>query len=257
MKNGVVRRVLALLVLSIAAPQASAEIILRTAAGPHAPPRYNIVEQGGKKVITGLCIDIMRAIEKVDPEIRFVGDQNSIPAARVLAMLEGDELDVSFCLSKTAEREMNFRIINPPLYEINQKLAVRANDQIDIRSFDDIRKLGGEGIILVNFGTATVQYLEGVGGLRIDSAGKTQNDNLRKLIAGAGRFYYRHDLGLEGEIKAGGFSKEVRILPVVLNKDAQYAIFSKSANPMAIERVRKALEKLKASGKLAKLRANY
>lgn len=258
MNGRAIGRALVLFVLSISAAfPAVAEIVLKTVAGPHAPPRFNEVEHDGKKVVTGLCIDIMRAIEKADPEIRFVGDQVSMPQARMLAMLQSGEVDVSFCMAKNAERSKIFQFAEPPLFELNYLLAVRANDNVSVHSFEDIRKLGGQGVILVNFGTASVQFLEAIGGLTIDSTGRTQKDNLRKLIAGSGRFYYRHDLGLKWELEASGFTKDVRILPTVFDKRGHYIVFSKSTDPAAIERVQKALVKLKTSGELARLRAKY
>ena len=233
-----------------------AELVLNTVSSP-APPRYSVITQDGRKVVTGLCIDIMRAIEKIDPEIRFSGEQQTMPQARASSLMERGELDVLFCLNKNAEREKKFLVVEPALYEVHYKLAVRSDDEVDVQSFDDIRKLGSQGIILVNFDTASVKFLQDIGGLKIDSSGLTQEVNLRKLVGGRGRFYYRHELGLRGELEAGGFSREVKLLPAVLDRQEQFVIFSRSADPAAVARVEKALERLKVSGELAKLKAKY
>ena len=255
-RNAIGATLILLLGGMIGAPPVCAEVVLKTVSSP-APPRYSIAIQDGRKAVTGLCIDIMRAIEKIDPEIRFSGDQETMPQARVLSLMERGELDVSFCLNKSAEREKKFLIVEPSLYEVHYKLAVRRDDKIDVQSFDDIRKLGDQGIILVNFDTASVKFLQDVGGLKIDSSGLTQEVNLRKLVGGRGRFYYRHERGLRSELEAGGFAKDVKLLPAVLDRQEQFAIFSRSADPAAVARVQKALEKLKASGELAKLKAKY
>lgn len=222
-----------------------------------APPRYQVVTQDGRKSIGGLCVDIMRAIEKVDPEIRFIGDQNTMPQSRLLSLLKVGEVDIAFCYNKNSEREKTFRIIEPALYEIHYKVAVRSNDEVDIRSFNDIRRLGDHGTILVNFGSSSVLFLQSIGGLQIDSSGVTQEINLRKLVNGRGRFYYRHELGMLAELKSSNFAREIRLLPMVLDSEEQYVMFSRSADPLAVERVKKALGKLKASGELDRLRGRY
>lgn len=244
-----------LLGLTAALPS-RAELVLRTASPPQAP-RYIATTENGKKSIGGLCIDIMRAIESVDPEIRFSGDQEAMPQTRLLSLLELGEVDVAFCFNSNPAREKMFRVIEPPLYEIQYKVAARSNDGIEVRSFDDIRKLGQQGVVLVNFGSASVQFLQSIGGLQIDSSGVTQEINLRKLANGRGRFYYRHELGMQAELEASNLTREIKILPAMLHREEQYVLFSRYADPLAVERVQKALEKLKASGILAKLRAKY
>ena len=249
-------RVIGLLLTVAVATPVHAGWTLKTASAL-APPRYQVVTQGGSKSIGGLCVDIMRAIEKVDSEIRFSGDKNTMPQSRLLSLLKAGALDVAFCYNKNAEREKIFRVIAPALYEIHYKVAVRSNDKVDIRSFDDIRRLGDHGTVLVNFGSASVHFLQSIGGLQIDSSGVTQEINLRKLVNGRGRFYYRHELGMLAELKSSSLARDIRLLPTVLDSEEQYVMFSRSTDPLAVERVKTALEKLKASGELDRLRARY
>lgn len=236
---------------------ARAETVLRTGYVQHSPPRYLVLHQDDRQVAGGLCVDIMRVIERVDPEIRFSGDPNPMPQARMLSLLERGEIDAAFCFNKNAEREKTFLVIEPPLYEIHYKLAVRASDDVNVQSFDDIRKLGDQGVVLVNFNSASVDYLRSIGGLQIDPTGVTQEVNLRKLVNGRGRFYYRHELGLRAELAQSDFEKSVKILPVVLNKQEQYVLFSRSVNRAVVERVQRALEQLKTTGELTRIKAKY
>lgn len=248
-----------LVLFALAVGPASARILtIKTAAQEEASPRYNVaLKKDGRQTVTGLCIDILRAIERVDPEIRFVGDQAPLPLVRVQASLEHGDIDAYCGLNKNPEREKTILFLEPPLYEVNYTVAVRADDDVQVKSFEDIRKLGADGKVLVMHGSSSQRFLENIGGLQLDTGGKNQFDNLQKLIAGRARFFYRHDLGLHGEIVDEGLGDKVKLLPISLDRQYQYLLVSKKAPPEVAQRLRKAIEKLKADGELGRIRARY
>lgn len=242
-------------VFALISPSANAAE-LKTAA-QESSPRYMTSEVNGKKEIHGLCIDIMRAIERVDPDIKFVGDQQYAPFARIKSELEKGELDVFVGFVKTPEREKSYVFIDPSLYAINHVVAVRADDPVDVKSFDDIRKLGVDGRILTVFGIWTTDFLKAQKDLVIDESGKTVDMNLDKLLANRGRFFYYHDLGIYGTIKQPQYSGKVKVLPTSFATDYQYIAFSKKTPRETIEKVKAALKKLNDSGDLKKLYEKY
>jgi len=243
----------------LAVPTArAASIIVATAAQEDAAPRYELEKStGGESVVGGICIDILRAIERVDPQIRFSGDQNRLPLRRVQLALQFGEIDAYCGLNKSAEREQWSVFIEPPLYALDYTMAVNANDEVQIRSFDDVRRLGANGTILVMSGSESAARLHSLGGLDIDSSGTGQEANLRKLLAGRGRFFYRHALGLRAEIHRLGLEDKIRILPVSLDKEFQYLLVSKKAPPEVVDRLRRAVVKLQSGGELARIMAKY
>ena len=54
---------------------------LRTVAQDSAP-KFFMVEENGKPIMKGLCIEIMQAIENLDPDINFTGKQHFLPTGR-------------------------------------------------------------------------------------------------------------------------------------------------------------------------------
>ncbi len=240
------------------APAVAAAIVVRTAAQEDAAPRYEMEKSAdGSSVVGGICIDILRAIERFDPQIRFSGDQIRLPLRRVLSALQYGDIDAYCGLNKSAEREQWSVFVEPPLYALDYTVAVNANDNVQIQSLEDIHRLGANGTILVINGSESQARLQRLGGLEIDSSGNDQAANLHKLLAGRGRFFYRHTLGLRAEIRRLGLEDKIKILPVSLGKEYQYLLVSKKAPPEILDRLRRSISMLQASGELARIMARY
>ncbi|MEO7106400.1 MAG: hypothetical protein ABIZ09_08515 [Rhodoferax sp.] len=114
---------LALLVTSSAAQT------LRTAAQESSPKFFQL----GDASVVGIGCDVMRAIERLDPSLHFVGDKTFVPMKRIEVMLERGDLDVLFGFIKNEER---------------------VDDAIDVQRLEDLEPLAQEGIVLVASGTA-------------------------------------------------------------------------------------------------------
>lgn len=246
------RCLLAVLALSLAAPAAAIDI--RTVAQQGSAPKFVAIEQDGKARIGGLCVDIMRAIEGVDPELRFVGDQQWQPLIRAEAGVAAGSLDAACGLIRTPEREAKFGFIDTPLFPISYLLAVRADDTVEVANWQDVRALGERGVVLTMHGySGILSYLRSVGGLRIDAGGRDSRINLEKLLAGRGRFYIHRSPGIVGEIASSGLQDKVRILPTVMHTENFYLMVAKAMAPDVKDRLNRALQQLAASGELARL----
>ncbi|WP_374536553.1 substrate-binding periplasmic protein [Chitinimonas taiwanensis] len=230
--------------------------ILRTTAQEDARPRY-LPLAPGQSMAGGYCAEVLLALNQIDPGLRFSGLEQTMPVNRMLALLQSGQLDIFACLSKTPEREATIRFLDPPILELHNRLAVRADDPIQIRHLDELRALGKDGVILVNRGSGSAMWLQSQPGLHIDGSGYDQPDNLKKLLAGMGRFYFRHDFGLQAEIAALKLQQRVRILPIVLNTQQQYLAIQRGLPLETQRRVEAALQQLHQSGELARLRARY
>jgi len=224
---------------------------IRTAAQIESDPKF--VKDGN--AVTGICIDVMRAVEKIDPAIKFVGDQAWLPLARIENLLGSSELDAACGLQKNKDREAKFNFPATALFPVNWMLAVRANDDVKVASWDDVKKLGAEGTILVNFGSGAVKRLESVGGLKLDSGGKTNPDNLTKLAEGRGRFFYYRTPGFVAELKS--YPGKFKILPTVMDTANFYMMFGKHVPAATVEKFDKALAQMEKQGALVKIEAKW
>lgn len=205
----------------------------------------------------GIMIEIFRAIERIDPGVKFVGYKAKGSTVRVEEELQTGEIDVFFGLAKTSLRAARYHFVEPPLYTTHSVLAVRADDPVQIMSWDDVRALSENGIVLVVRGTSHAQYLWTQGGLLIDDQAVTTPANLRKLLAGRGRFFFGSDINVAEEIEALSVAAQVRILPVRFWETGIYAVFSRKASPAMVKRISDAIRKLDRSGELKKIRARY
>ena len=170
----------------------------------------------------GFCLEILQAIERLDPNLTFKGLDRETSLRRVEMLLVENQIDVFCGLLKSTSREQRFRFIGPPIFPLQQRIAVRADDPVDVRSLDDIRRLDPDGVILVARGTKYNEWLRTLPGLRIDDSSGESAVNLRKLPAGRGRFCYHSDFTLRDAIAAEGLDAKVRLLPTVFLVEPLY-----------------------------------
>lgn len=238
-----------------AAPLHAAEI--RTAAQEATTPKFTPLYPDRKTPIGGLCVDIMRAIERIDPDLAFVGDQTWQPLVRVEAGVAHGQLDAACGFLRTREREAKFTYIDPPLYSMNYFLAVRADDTVQVGNWDDVRQLGDQGTVLVAHGFGIIRQLEKMGGLKIDSGGRDAESNLAKLVAGRGRFFIHRSPGIQHEITRAGMQGKVRVLPAAMHTENFYMVVSKKLPVATCEKIRNAIIRLNANGEIARLLSQW
>ncbi|OHD07062.1 MAG: hypothetical protein A2086_05125 [Spirochaetes bacterium GWD1_27_9] len=220
-------------------------------------PKYFETEKDGKKIVSGICIDIMREVEKISGNIKFSGDQEMIPFKRIEAKLENGDIDVFFGMIKNEEREKKFIFLDIPLYPTRNMMAVRIEDDIKIQSFDDIRKLGKDGVILVATGTAHYDFLKEQTGLIVDEGGKTVENNITKLLCKRGRFVYSSDKNFISILNDPEFKGKIKILPTVFNEEYQYAAFYNKTPKSTLDEIKKSLGTLSKNGKLKEIFKKY
>lgn len=226
---------------------------LRTSA-QNSPPKYYKINSN---TMGGLCVDIMHAIESINPEIQFNGYQTFLPFKRLQTYLDRGELDVFFGFKKTEKRKQMYNFLDFPLYQLNYVLAARIDDKSSINTLDDLRSLGAEGKILTVLGSAASNFLHKQGSLLVDDSAASPAILLKKLMGNRGRLAFYHDLGLQKEIENENLDQKIKILPMSFLKYQHYAAFSKNIPTDTISLVRTALEKLKNSGELASIHRKY
>jgi ABC-type amino acid transport substrate-binding protein len=224
----------------------SSPIFLKTSAQDF-PPKYYL--ENGK--MQGYAVEVIKALEKEDPSLHFSGYENFATIPRIEAMLEDGSIDVFVAAFKTKAREAKFNFLNTPIAEFNYVMAVRSDDPVNARSFDDIRKLKTDNKILTLFGTALATYLKNQKGLNVDDGSANVSNNVAKLLAKRGRFFFVTDAGLNDYLeKHEEESHKIRRLPANFGKEKQYIAVSKKLAPDIRDRISKTLMKLKSSGQL-------
>ena len=155
--------------------------------------------------------------------------------------------------SAPSERARQYVFLDPPLFQFRYQLIARADDPAVIANWDDVRKLGAQGVVLTNRGYTTPEMLERIGGLRVDSSATSPSINLHKLVAGRGRFFLHRAPGMQGFIDRAGVAGKVKILPAVMASTNVYMAMGTHVDPAVRLRVQRAVEQLEKSGELAKL----
>src|SRR5437870_2931771 len=115
------------LALSLASAAHAVEV--RTAAQDSQP---KFIKEG--PAITGLCIDIFRALERIDPQLKFQALTGFTPLPRSEYQLQEGELDVICGLAATKERKEKFNIIDIPIYTTHLTLAARKDEKANVNS---------------------------------------------------------------------------------------------------------------------------
>jgi glutamate/aspartate transport system substrate-binding protein len=227
-------------------------IEVRTAAQDSQP---KFIKEGN--AITGLCIDLFKAIERTDADLKFPVLTSFMPLPRIEAsMLEGN-LDVSCGLAANKDRKEKFDVIDTTLYTTHLVLAARKDEKADPKTFDEIKKLGDDAVVLTVTQTEQATLASAQSGLKVDSAAKDTSQNLQKLVSNRGRFILHNDFALVDEIKRDGVGDKVKLLSGTFATEGRYFIVSKKAPPALKEKLAAALEKLSKSGELIKIFAPY
>ena len=233
----------------------AAALTLRTASQTGAEPKFILMKDGKAK---GLEIDIIKAVQKEDPGIRFTGLENFMPFKRIKLEMEKGKLDCFFGFSFTRERAEKFLFINPPLYMIEYKLVMRADDPFEPESFDDISALGKDGVILTLFGTAGTDILKEQGVPIIDDMGKTVPALLKKLELRRGRFVFYQSFSTIYAINQLGAGNRFRLTKKNFSSQGHYVAFPRATTSLdVVNRVKRALNKVRASGELNQIVTKY
>ncbi len=227
-------------------------IEVRTAAQDSQP---KFIKDGA--TITGLCVDIFKALERTDPELKFPNLGGFTPLPRTESQLLDGTLDVICGLAATKDRKEKFDVIDIPIYTTHLTIAARKDETAEVKSFDDIRKLGAEAIVLTVTQTVQAELAAAQTGLKVDSAAKDTSQNLQKLVAGRGRFILHNDFALVDEIKRDNMGDKVKLLPVQLSTEGRFFIVSKAAQAGLKDKLTAALDKLSKSGELTKIFQPY
>jgi glutamate/aspartate transport system substrate-binding protein len=242
------------LLLSVAAyANDTPKIVLHTASQQATPARFNVSD----KDMPGLCVEVLHAVEQLDPGITFVGLDDEAPLQRVLAEVEKHRLDIFACAARTPEREAQLTYLQQQIYSSHAVLAVRAHDTADVHTLADIPKLGKDDFVIVPRGTVLEDMASKIPGLNVDAGSADKLSNIKKLLSGRARFYFETELNLTRAIHDAHAESEIRLIPAILADEPQYMVVGKQVDAATVSRLNSALKALDANGTLQRVYARY
>lgn len=202
----------------------------------------------------GVCPDILAAIARIEPRLRFGGLQDFRSILVIEQGLRSGNVHIACALLDTATRREIAEAVEQPLYLARQRLAARASDNAVVNNLDDLARL--KPLVNTSRGAAYIEQLR-ERGIAVDDSTGANLTNLRKVIAGHGRFFYMNELTLHWLIREHGMQHKVKLMPAVLKEDPLFLWVSKKAPEQAFPLLAAAIGKLQASGELARIYARW
>jgi polar amino acid transport system substrate-binding protein len=237
---------LAVLALFWAANATAAALSVRLIAQEGIPPKW--IGHNGK--LTGLCPDIIAAIEKVEPGLRIDPRIVSRSVPVIEHSLEIGSVDGACALLDTPRRRQIAQIVGPPVYTVRHRIAGNSGDTAVVSSLDDLIKLNS--LVTTSRGSGYVDQLLALG-LQVDATSGDNAVNLRKVVAGHGRFMYLNEMTLNWYIREEKLQDKLKLWPAVFKEEPIYFWISKKAKPETHELIGRALDKLHKNGTLANI----
>lgn len=239
----------------------SALLLCATAGAAPQPVDVRIMAQEGiapkwivyQDHVEGICADIIAALERTEPRLRFYGYNQGRALPAIEAGLASGGVQAGCALLDSPRRRALADTVGKPLYVIRNRLAGRSDDHVEVRSLGDVARL--HALVDVATGSAFAARLREAG-VAVDESSGDGLVRLRKILAGHGRFTYMDELSLERYIRANRLEDRIRMLPVLSEEPAWFWV-SKKADPRVKRLIDAALGRLQSSGELARIYARW
>jgi len=241
----------AILLATLPCASAGSDLVLRVIGQESLPPKW--IQQEGRPS-TGVCPDVLAAISRIEPRIRFTGLEDIRSVLVIEQNIRLGTADIACALVSTPLRRHIAFAIPQPLYISRQRLAAAADDTAEINSLDDLARLNA--LVTTSRGAAYIDQLR-ARGITVDDSTGSNVTNLRKILAGHGRYFYMNELTLHWLIREQKLQDKVKLMPAILKEDSMFLWISKKAPPQAAPLLAAAVRKLADSGELARIYARW
>jgi glutamate/aspartate transport system substrate-binding protein len=207
---------------------------------------FFILEEGKA---SGVCPEIYAALERVDPDLQIRGAEKMLSLAINERSLETGTNVVNCGMGKSPRRNRFVRYIEL-VTTTSMVVAVKSDDSIQtIRDVDELVQLSRQDPVIVRRATVFADRLK-ERGVVVDDLSADNLANLRKLIAGRGRFYYNIDYLLMAQMRDPAIAGKIRILPTAFEQQALYLVVSAKAKPSLDSKISAAFMTLRKRGEL-------
>lgn len=246
------RTVCGLTGLLLAGAAQAQDLTLRTVQQASSIIKYD--PEGGAQR-PGLCLEVLRAVERADPGLRFTGLDQIVPLRRVERLLAEGQVDVFFCLLRSPERERQWRYVPVPLYGVRHMIAQRVDDGRQVETLADLATMSQIKPVLVTRGTVLARKLD-VAGVNLTEVG-SEREALQMLTLGRTDAIYGQDINLVRHIRDNRLADRVRLGRAVFHEEAQYLAVRSDLPAPIVERLTEALRRLDRDGVLRQLQEKY
>jgi glutamate/aspartate transport system substrate-binding protein len=203
--------------------------------------------------VEGICTDIIAALERAEPRLRFYGYAQGRALPAIEAGLGSGHVQAACALMDSSRRRAVARTAGKSLYMIRHRLTGRAGDLARIDDLRDLARL--HALVNVAPSSAMVERLRAAG-VEVDESSGDSLLMLKKVLAGHGRFTYMNELTLQRNLRATGWQDRIRVLPLMEDEPAWFWL-SRKADPGLARLVERALAQVRASGELARIYARW
>jgi polar amino acid transport system substrate-binding protein len=236
------KNLLLAIVVLLFSSQAFADNSVRLMTEEFAP--YQFYEgEGDKKEISGISIEIVKAIQK---QIGSSDTIKTLPWSRGLKLLAKHKNSALFSTARTPEREDKYKWVGP-LAKLEIVFFKSVESKLKIQSIEDAKKIPKIGVTK-NVATHEILTNMGFNNLDVMQSGADEK-NLKRLIKGRidvwPTAYYA---GIYSSRKMGILDQVEAIPGVSLMSGHLYIAFNKETDSQIIHQWQSALEKLKSDG---------
>lgn len=233
------------------------------AAQAQDPPLKTVLQAGsvikydpdGGPQRPGLCLEVLRAVERVDPGLRFTGLDQWVPLKRLERLLAEGQVDAVFCLLKSPERERLWRYVPVPLYGIRHVVLQRADDTQRLDNLADLAAASQAKPVLVARGTALARWLQAAE-VKVTEV-NTEREALQMLALGRADVVYGQDINLQRHLADARLGGVLKFGRTVFHEEAQYLAVRSGLPAATEERLAQALRRLEREGTLRQLADKY
>jgi glutamate/aspartate transport system substrate-binding protein len=199
--------------------------------------------------VEGICADVIAAIERVEPRLRFYGYNQGRALPAIEAGLASGHVQAACALLDSPRRRAVAGTAGKPLFAVRHRLAGRSDDRAAVRNLADVARL--HALVNVGTGSAAAAQLRAAG-VAVDESSGDGLVLLRKVLAGHGRFAYMNELSLQRYVRANGWEERIRWLPV-LSEEPVWFWVSRKADPRVKGLIDGALARMRSSGELERI----
>lgn len=241
------------LLTALLCPAAPAQdLTLRTVQQDSSVIKYH---PDGAPARPGLCLEVLRAVERTDPGLRFTGLEQVVPLKRVERLLADGLVDAFFCLLKSPEREKQWRYVPVPLYTVKQVVVQRADDARVVENLADLAALSQRKPVLVSRGTVLAKRLAAANVAIAEVS--SEREALLMLTLGRADAIYGQDINLQRHIADARLADKVTVSRTPFQEEAQYLAIRSDLPASYEDRLTQALRKLERDGTLKLIADKY
>ena len=224
---------------------------LRVAVWEGAAPFFQKIDNSWR----GPCTDIFRALEEMEPQLRFVTDPEPMPLRRVEYEFQAGRRDIICGVRKSpAREEAGYQFLKNYIHISGYRLAVRADDNIQIKTWDDVKRTK-DGVLIIQ-GHADIPRLQAMG-IKLDAGAPSAEQNLIKLAGGRARFFYARDSYFKSSEFLAREYQQIKVLPVLFDPSPAFIAASKNVPAEVVHLMDQAYTRLVKSGEVLRILRTY